>query len=51
MRFLILLLCLGMTSEWGTSVSVRSANDDNKPLDYEFSIKFEKSTISLNLLQ
>ena len=41
MRFLILLLSLGMTSEWGTSVSVRSANDNNKPLDYEFSIKLD----------
>ena len=30
-----------MTSELGTSVSVRTPNDDNKPLDYEFSIKFE----------
>ena len=41
MIFFILLLSLGMTSELGTSVSVRTPNDDNKPLDYEFSIKFE----------
>jgi hypothetical protein len=36
---LLLLLSLGLTAEWGTSFSVRSANDDTKPLDYEFSIK------------
>ena len=41
MRFLILLLSFGMATEWGTSVSVRTPNDGNKPLDYEFSIKFE----------
>jgi len=39
MKFLILLLSLGMSTEWGTSLSVRSANDDTKPLDYELSIK------------
>ena len=40
MRFLILLmLSLGLTSEWGTSFSVRTPNDNNKPLDYEISIK------------
>ena len=41
MIFFILLLSLGMTSELGTSVSVRTPNDDNKPLDYELSIKLE----------
>ena len=42
MRFLILLmLSLGLTSEWGTSVSVRTPNDDTKPLDYELSIKLD----------
>ena len=42
MRFLIfLMLSLGLTSEWGTSVSVRTPNDDTKPLDYELSIKFD----------
>ena len=42
MRFLILLmLSLGLTSEWGTSVSVRTPNDETKPLDYELSIKFD----------
>ena len=40
MRLLIvLLLSLGMTTEWGTSFSVRTPNDNNKPLDYEISIK------------
>ena len=40
MRFLILLmLSLGLSSEWGTSVSVRTPNDETKPLDYELSIK------------
>jgi len=42
MKFLILLmLSLGLSSEWGTSFSVRSANDDTQPLDYELSIKLE----------
>ena len=41
MRFLILLLSLGMATEWGTSVSVRTPNDDNQPLDYELSIKLD----------
>ena len=39
MRFLILLLSLGIASEWGTSVSVRTPNENDKPLDYELSIK------------
>ena len=40
MRFLILLmLSFGLTSEWGTSLSVRTPNDDTKELDYELSIK------------
>ena len=42
MRFLILLMLgLGLSAEWGTSVSVRTPNDDNKPLDYELSIKLD----------
>ena len=41
MRFLILLLSLGMATEWGTSVSVRTPNDDTQPLDYELSIKLD----------
>ena len=40
MKFLILLLLsFGLSTEWGTSFSVRTANDDTKPLDYELSIK------------
>ena len=42
MRFLILLmLSLGLSSEWGTTVSVRTPNDDTQPLDYELSIKLD----------
>ena len=40
MNYIILLLfsfCL--SSEWGTSFSVRTPNDDTKPLDYEISVK------------
>ena len=36
-----LIFSLGLSSEWGTSVSVRTPNDDNKPLDYELSIKLD----------
>ena len=40
MKFLILLLLsFGLSTEWGTSFSVRTANDDTQPLDYELSIK------------
>ena len=40
MKFLILLLVsFGLSAEWGTSFSVRTANDDTQPLDYELSIK------------
>jgi hypothetical protein len=38
---LILLFSLGLSSEWGTSVSVRTPNDDTQPLDYELSIKLD----------
>ena len=41
MKFLILLLSLGMATEWGTSVSVRTPNDNTKELDYELSVKLE----------
>ena len=42
MKFLILLLVsLGMATEWGGSISVRTPNDVTKPLDYEFSIKLD----------
>ena len=35
------LFSLGLCAEWGTSASVRTPNDADKPLDYEFSVKFE----------
>ena len=35
------LITFGMTNELGTSFSVRTPNDDDKPLDYEYSIKVE----------
>tara|TARA_Y100000004_G_scaffold142647_1_gene162244 strand:+ start:144 stop:755 length:612 start_codon:yes stop_codon:yes gene_type:complete len=38
---LFLLISLGLSSEWGTSVSVRTPNDNTKPLDYELSIKLD----------
>ena len=41
------MLSLGLTSEWGTSVSVRTANDNSEPLDYELSIKLD-DIISVN---
>ena len=41
MRFLILLLSFGLSTEWGTSISVRTPNDDIHPLDYELSIKLD----------
>ena len=51
MRFLILLmLSLGLTSEWGTSVSVRTPNDETKPLDYEFSIKLNDTNGKIQYL-
>jgi len=36
-----LLVSLGLSTEWGTSVSVRTPNDNTHPLDYELSIKLE----------
>ena len=36
-----LLVSLGLSTEWGTSFSVRTPNDDSEPLDYELSIKLE----------
>ena len=38
---LAVLVSFGMATEWGTSASVRTPNDDIHPLDYEFSIKLE----------
>ena len=40
-KYLILLLSLGISAEWGTSVSVRTPNDNTKELDYELSVKLE----------
>ena len=50
MKLLILLLSLGMASEWGTSVSVRTPNVNTKELDYEFSIKFEDTNEKIRYL-
>jgi len=38
---LVTLITFGMTSEWGTSVSVRTPNDDIEELDYEVSVKLK----------
>ena len=38
---LLLLLGFGLSTEWGTSVSVRTPNDNTKELDYELSVKLE----------
>ena len=40
---LILLVSFGLSAEWGTSVSVRTPNDDTKELDYELSVKLEET--------
>ena len=51
MRLLIvLLLSLGMATEWGSSISVRTPNDDNAPLDYEFSIKLDDTNGKIQYL-
>ena len=51
MRLLIvLLLSLGMTTEWGTSFSVRTPNDKTKELDYEFSVKIEDTNDKIRYL-
>ena len=38
---LLILTSLSLCTEWGTSVSVRTPNDDTQPLDYELSIKLD----------
>ena len=38
---LAILVSFGLSAEWGSSISVRTPNDTDKPLDYELSIKFE----------
>ena len=51
MRLLIvLLLSLGMATEWGSSISVRTPNDEEKELDYEFSIKLEDTNEKIRYL-
>jgi len=40
-KLLLILVSFGMATEWGGSVSVRTPNDDTKPLDYELSIKLD----------
>ena len=36
-----LLFSFGLSTEWGTSFSVRTPNDNIHPLDYELSVKLE----------
>jgi len=51
MRLLIvLLLSLGMATELGSSISVRTPNDIEKKLDYEFSIKIEDTNEKIRYL-
>jgi len=38
---LVLLFSLGLSTEWGTSLSVRTPNGDSELLDYEISVKLE----------
>jgi len=41
-KYILILLCsVGLSAEWGTSFSVRTPNDESKPLDYEISVKLE----------
>ena len=47
---LLTLVSLGLSTEWGTSVSVRTPNDNIHPLDYEFSIKLEDTDGKLKYL-
>ena len=44
------MLSLGLTSEWGTSLSVRTPNDELKPLDYELSIKLNDTNGKIQYL-
>ena len=47
---LLTLVSFGLSTEWGTSVSVRTPNDDIHPLDYEYSIKLEDTEGKLKYL-
>ena len=44
------LVSFGMATEWGVSASVRTPNDDNAPLDYEFSIKLDDTNGKIQYL-
>ena len=46
----LIFISIGLSTEWGTSFSVRTPNDDTKPLDYELSIKFDDSDGKINYL-
>ena len=51
MRLLVvLLLSFGMATELGSSISVRTPNDIEKELDYEFSIKIEDTNDKIRYL-
>ena len=51
MRLLIvLLLSLGVATEWGSSISVRTPNDEEKELDYEFSVKLNDTNGKIQYL-
>ena len=47
---LLLLVSFGLSTEIGTSASVRTPNDNIHPLDYEFSIKLEDTDGKLKYL-
>ena len=47
---IMLLVTFGMSTEIGTSASVRTPNDATHPLDYEFSIKLEDTDGKLKYL-
>ena len=47
---LLTLVSFGLSTEWGTSASVRTPNDNIHPLDYEFSIKLEDTDGKLKYL-
>ena len=40
-KLLLILVSFGMATEWGSSISVITPNNDTHPLDYEYSIKLE----------
>ena len=44
------MLSLGLSSEWGTSLSVRTPNDNTKELDYELSIKLNDTNGKIQYL-